>query len=92
MCDPCYLVCKKGQKVEKSKYVTKSVGMIVTIISNYFHVKMLVKPFLHSFFFIDQWSHKTVKKTTCRMHSANPGQLWAHLLKNFWIAVIIWGF
>ena len=40
-----FLVCKKGQKKDKSKFVTKSVGIIVTTI---FILKLPIKPLLHS--------------------------------------------
>ena len=54
---------------------------------DYFHLKaplkLLVKPFLHTFLFTDHLNHKTVHKTTCRAPSANPRQLWAHKLKSF---------
>ena len=36
---------------------------------------------LHSFFFTYHLNHKIVNKATCRAPSANPRQLWVHLLK-----------
>ena len=66
---------KKG----KSKFVTKSLGIIVMIISMYVKIslKLLVKLLLQCFF-TDHLNHKTVIKTTCRAPSAYPRQLWAH--------------
>ena len=44
-------------------------------------------------FFTDHLNHKTVNKTTWRTPSANPRQLWVHLLKSFrTVAIIFWGF
>ena len=47
-------------------------------------LKFLVKFLLHSFFFFtDHLKHKTVNKTTCRMHSANLYQICANEWKSF---------
>ena len=88
-----FLVCKKGQKKDKSEFVSKSVGMIVTN----FHVKisliLLVKHLLYSFLFTDHLNLKTENKTTCITPSANPGLLSVHLLKSFrTVAISFWGF
>ena len=73
----------KGQKEEKSKLVTKSVGIIVMII---FILKLLVKPLLHgvtfaltSFYYV---SLEISKNLTC---TDQPGfYIFSHLreLKN----------
>ena len=38
---------------------------------------------LHSVFFTDHLNHKTVKKTTCRTHSANPPNYFFFFLSGF---------
>ena len=55
-------------------------------------LKLPIKPLLQCFF-SDHLNHKTVNKTTCRMPSENPRQLWAHQLRSFGtVAIIFWGF
>ena len=86
-----FLVSTKGQKKDKSEFITKFVRIIVTIVF-IMSLKFLVKPLLHRvFFFTDHLKHKTVKKTTCRMPSANLYQLCAHYLKSFPNVTIILG-
>ena len=87
-----FLICKKEQKQDKREFVTKSVGMIglfsCTNIS-----QIARKTFATQLFLIDHMNHKIVNKTTCRTPSANPRQLWVHLLKSFrTVAIIFWGF
>ena len=65
---------KKGQKEDKSKFLTKFVDYFQVKIS----LKLLVTALLHSIFFTDHLNHKTVNKTTCRTTTVNPCQLWAH--------------
>ena len=64
----------------KSKFETKSVGIIDTIIFIYvsFSNQIASKTFATQCFFTDYLNHETVNKTTCRTLSANPRQLWAH--------------
>ena len=45
-----FWVCKKGQKEDKSEFVTKYVGIIVTIIFMQKYLSLLVKPLLESDF------------------------------------------
>ena len=71
------LVCKKGQKEDKSKFVTKSVGIIVTIISCKNISQIAGKTFATHCFFTDRLNRKIVNKT-CRTPSANPHQLWTN--------------
>ena len=86
-----FLVCKKEQKEDKSEFVTKSVGTLVTIISCKNISK--IETFATQLFFTDHLNRKTVNKTTCRTPSANPCQLWVHLLKSVrTVAIIFWGF
>ena len=39
--------------------------------------------------FTDPLNQKTVNKTICRTPSANPCQLWAHLLESFPVLAIV---
>ena len=70
----------KGRKLDKSKVVIKSVGIIDTIIFMYvsFSNQIASKTFATQCFFTDYLNHEIVNKTTCRTLSANPHQLWAH--------------
>ena len=54
--------------------MTRFIGITVRII---FIQKFASKTFA------DHLNHKTANKTTRRMPSANPGQLWPNLLKSF---------
>ena len=88
-----FSVCKKGQKEEKSKFVTKSVGIIVTIISMYKDLSNYYKTFANLCFSTDHLNHKAVNKTTYRTSTANHHQLWRNLLKSFQtVAVNFLGF
>ena len=70
------LICKKGQKVHKKDFVTKSVGIIVTIIFMCKNMSQIAgKSFATKCFFTDHWNHKTVNKTTCRTLLADLRQL-----------------
>ena len=71
-------VCKKGQREDKSKFVTKSVGKTVTIIFVQNVSQIAGKTFATECFFTDFLNHKTVNKTTCSTPSANSRQLWVH--------------
>ena len=62
-----FLICKKGQKEDKSEFVTKSVGIVVTIIFS--------KTFATRWFFTDPLNHKTVNKIKCKASLANRRQL-----------------
>ena len=68
-----FLVSMKGKTLDKSEFVTKLVGIIVSI---FFHTEISLKIACQIFatqcFFTDHFKHKTVKKTICRMPSANP--------------------
>ena len=66
--------------MDKSKFETKSVGIIDTIIfiNVSFSNQIASKTFATQFFFTDYLNHETVNKTTCRTLSANPHQLWGH--------------
>ena len=66
--------------MDKSKFETKSVGIIDTIIfiNVSFSNQIASKTFATQCFFTDYLNHETVNKTTCRTLSANPHQLWAH--------------
>ena len=70
----------KGLKIDKSKFETKSVGIIDTISFMYvsFSNQIASKTFATLCFFTDYLNHKIVNKTTCRTLSANPHELWAH--------------
>ena len=70
----------KGHKIDKSKFETKSVGIIDTISFMYvsFSNQIASKTFSAQCFFTDYLNHEIVNKTTCRTLSANPHQLWAH--------------
>ena len=61
-----FLVCRKGQREDKTEFLTKSIGI------------KICKPFAAQCFFTDYLNHKTANKTTCRITSSNPCQLWAH--------------
>ena len=61
--------------MEKYKFVTKSVRIIVPLFSCKNVCQMY---FTKQYFFIDHLNHKTVNKTTRRGPSANPRQLCAH--------------
>ena len=52
-------------------------------------LKFLVKSFAIEFFFTDHLKYKTANKTTRRMPSANPRELFTYYLKNFPIVLII---
>ena len=78
-----FLVSAKGQNRDKSEFVTKFAGIIVTIISYKNFSQITCKNFAKQCFFTDHLKHKTVNRTTCRMHSANLRQLRAHWLKSF---------
>ena len=88
------LVSKKEQKGDKSEFVTKFAGIIVT--------KFFMKKYFSNcywnlcyivLFFSGHLNHKTVNKTTCITPSVNPHQLWPHWLKSFrTVAIILWGF
>ena len=65
----------KGQKSDKSEFVTKLVGIIVTII---FSLKTVCKTFPKQYFFSDHLKHKTLNKTTYRTPTANPRLLCTH--------------
>ena len=56
-----FLDCKKGQKENKSKFVTKSVGIIVTIIFTKNVSQIASKTYS---VFSDDFNHKIVNKTT----------------------------
>ena len=74
-----FLVCKKGKNEDKSEFVTKSVGIIVTIIFTCKNISQIAsKTFATHFFFTDHLNQETANKTTYRTPSANPCQLWAH--------------
>ena len=70
----------KGLKIDKSKFETKSVGIIDTISFMYvsFSNQIASKTFATLCFFTDYLNHEIVNKTTCRTLSANPHQLWAY--------------
>ena len=84
------MICKKGQKEDKNEFVTKSVGIIVTIIL-YFEIISLIasKTFATQCFFTDHLNQETLNKTTCRKLSRNLRQLWQNLMKSFRTVVII---
>ena len=66
--------------MDKSKFETKSVGIIDTIIFIYvsFLNQVASKTFATQCFFTDYLNHEIVNKTICRTLSANPHQVWAH--------------
>ena len=70
----------KGHKINKSKFETKSVGIIDTIIFMYvsFSNQIASKTFATQYFFTDYLNHEIVNKITCRTLLASPHQLWAH--------------
>ena len=70
----------KGHKLDKNKFVTKSVGIVDAIIFMYvsFLNQIASKTFATQCFFTDYLNHEIVNKTTCRTPSANPRQLWPH--------------
>ena len=73
----------KGQKRDKCEFVTKFVGIIVTIIFiEKLSSKFLVKTFPIQCFFTDHLKQKTLSKATCRAPSANTRQLYARWLNN----------
>ena len=69
-----FLVFKKGQESNKSTYVTKPVGVIVTITLK-MSLNLLVNPLLHSFS-TDHLNHKIINKITQELPQ-NPRELWA---------------
>ena len=64
-------ILRNKKKRDKSKFVTKSVGIIVTII---FPAKISLKSLVKLF----HLKRKIVNKTTCKTPSANPHQLCVH--------------
>ena len=64
----------KGKK-NKSEFVTKLVGIIVTIILHKNVSRIANKIFATQRFCTDYLKHKNINKTTCRMPSANPRNL-----------------
>ena len=65
----------KEQKRDKSEFVTKFVGVLVTIILIY---QIPCKIFPTQCFFTDHLKYKTLSKTTCRAPSAISRQQYAH--------------
>ena len=62
----------KGQTRDNSEFVTKFVGNIVTIILVLKSLSNSLWNLYYTGFFIGHIKHKTEKKTTFRMPSANP--------------------
>ena len=89
-----FLICKKGQKEDRNEFVTKSVGIIVTIILYFKNISLIAsKTFATQCFFTDHLNQETLNKATCRTLSRNLRQLWQNLMKSFRTVVIIfWGF
>ena len=72
-----FLVSTKKEKREKSEFVTKFMGIIVTIIFISKSLSNSLYNLCHVVFFTDHLNHKTVNKTTGRTLLANPRQLCA---------------
>ena len=72
------LVRKKEQKEDKNKFVTTSVGIIVTIIFSENISQIASKTFATQCFFTGHLNHKIVNKTNCKTSLGNPRQLWTH--------------
>ena len=71
---------ERTKKKDKREFITKSIGIILTIIFMQKPLKPLkpLKPFEQNVFFADHLNHKTLNKTTCGTHSANSRQICAH--------------
>ena len=71
--------CERTKR-DKSQFVTKFVGIIVTIFSCSYKIisQIPCKIFATQCFFTDHLKHKTVNKKTCGTSSAKPCQLCAH--------------
>ena len=90
-----FLVINKGQKEDKSKFVTKFVGIIVTnirIFSSKNISQVASKTSATQCFFTDHLNLKIVNKTTCRTPSKNPRQLWTQLKSFRTVAIVFRGF
>ena len=89
-----FLIYKKGQKEDKNEFVTKSVGIIVTIILYFKNISLIAsKTFATQCFFTDHLNQETLNKTTCRTLSRNLRQLWQNSMKSFrTVMIIFWGF
>ena len=57
--------------------ISKSVGLMLGLFSCENISEIAGKSLAVQCFFTDHFNHKSVNKTTCRMPSVNPRQLWA---------------
>ena len=79
----------KGQKRDKTEFVTKVVRIIFMTIFIKNLSQIPCKIFPTQRFLNDHLKQKTLNKTTCRMPSVNPHPLCAHYLRSFPTAMII---